>query len=84
MESLNLDEILFNVEEEKTVLEENTPKAVCDEDSKPAVVEDMSDARSFTVNQKFAKFDSVILVEGVKINFLVDTGASTSILTLRT
>ena len=44
----------------------------------------MSDAYALAVNTKSEKFNSVILVEGVKVNFLVDTGASVSILTLRT
>ena len=81
-ETLDLDEILFAVNE--TELEENTLKAVCNKNSRTAFVEDMSDAHALAVNTKSEKFNSVILVEGVKVNFLVDTGASVSILTLRT
>ena len=57
---------------------------MCDKNSRTAFVEDMSDAHALAVNTKSEKFNSVILVEGVKVNFLVDTGASASILTLRT
>jgi len=59
----------------------NENKAVCDKGSESKPVSDQSDARVFTVKPDF---HATILVESVRVNFLVDTGASVNILTLRT
>ena len=75
LEPLCLDETLFTLS-----VSEN--KAVCNKGSEPRSVSDQFDARVFNVNKP--NFDATILVEGIRVNFLVDTGASINILTLRT
>lgn len=73
LEPLHLDESLF-------AMSVNKNKAVCDMGSESKSVSDQSDARVFNKPD----FDATILVEGIRVNVLVDTGASINILTLRT
>lgn len=75
LEPLHLDETLFTMS-----FDEN--KAVCDKGTESRSVSDQSDERVFKVNK--ADFDATVLVESIRVNFLVDTGASINILTLRT
>ena len=79
-EDLELDETLFPVTK---VTEGGNLKALKDENSRSVVAREKSNARALAVNEN-KDFDAVILVEGIKVSFLVDTGASINILTLRT
>ena len=79
-EDLELDETLFSVTK---VTEGGNLRALKDENSRSVVAREKSNARALAVNEN-KDFDAVILVEGIKVSFLVDTGASINILTLRT
>ena len=66
-EDLQLDETLFSVTK---VTEGGNLRALKDENSRSVVAREKSNARALAVNEN-KDFDAVILVEGIKVSFLV-------------